>query len=89
VVEQPVEQRGGDDGVAEHIAPFRKAAVRSQDHGALLVSCIDELEEQITAAGNDRQVADFIDDEQRETAEESYLLAQGAFAFSLGERADE
>ena len=27
VVEEPVEQRGGDDGVAEHLAPFGKAAV--------------------------------------------------------------
>ena len=27
VVEQPVEQRRGDDGIAEHVAPFGKAAV--------------------------------------------------------------
>ena len=28
VVEQPVEQRGGDDGIAEDLAPFGEAAVR-------------------------------------------------------------
>ena len=27
VMEQPVEQRGGDDGIAEHLAPFREATV--------------------------------------------------------------
>jgi len=27
VVEQSVEQRGGDDGIAEHFAPFGEAAV--------------------------------------------------------------
>jgi hypothetical protein len=27
VVQQAVEQRGSDDGVAEHLAPFGKAAV--------------------------------------------------------------
>ena len=89
VVEQPIEQRGGDDGIAEDLAPFGEAAVRGEDHGALLVAGVDELEEQIAAAGNDRQVADLVDDEQREAAEEADLLAQGALALGLGERADE
>ncbi len=55
MVNQPVEQRGGDDRVAEDLAPFGEAAVRSEDHGATLVASIDELEEQIFAAGNDRK----------------------------------
>ena len=45
------------------------------------------MEEQIAATGNDRQVADLIDDEEGEAAEEPDLLAQGALG--LGERADE
>jgi hypothetical protein len=45
--------------------PFCEAAVRGEDHGSLFVSCIDELEEQIAAAGNDWQIADFVDDQQR------------------------
>jgi hypothetical protein len=39
VMQQPVEQRGGDDGIAEHVAPFGKAAVtatrRSRLYAAL------------------------------------------------------
>lgn len=31
VVEEPVEQRGGDDGITEHLAPFGEAAVRGQE----------------------------------------------------------
>jgi hypothetical protein len=27
VMEQSVQQRGGDDGIAEHFAPFGKAAI--------------------------------------------------------------
>ncbi len=89
VMEQPVKEGGGDNGIAEDLAPFCEAAVRGEDNGAFLVSCIDELEEQIAAAGNDRQVTDFVDDKQREAAKEPDLIAQGALALGFGERADE
>ena len=89
MVEEPVQQGRGDDGIAKNFAPFGKAAIGGEDHGALFVAGVDELEEQIAAAGNDRQVADFVDDEQCKSAEEPDLLAQGAFTFGLGERADE
>ena len=68
VVKQPIEECGGDHGIAEDLAPFCEAAVRGEYHGAFLVSCIDELEEQIAAAGNDGQVTDFVDDKQREAS---------------------
>ena len=41
-----------------------EAAVRGQDHGAALVTSIDELEEQIAAAGYDRQISDLIHDQE-------------------------
>ena len=74
MVEQPIEERGGDDMITEDLAPFCEAAVRSEYHGALFVSCIDELEEQVAAAGNDWQVTDFVDDQQREAAKEPDIL---------------
>ena len=89
MVEQPIEERGGDDMITEDLAPFCEAAVRGEYHGALFVSCIDELEEQVAAAGNDWQVTDFVDDKQREAAKEPDLLAQGALTLGLGEGADE
>ena len=65
MMEQSVEQRGGDDGIAEDLAPFGKAAVGGEDHRAFLVARVDELEEQVAAAVGDRQVADLVDDEER------------------------
>lgn len=47
VVQQAIEERGGDDGIAEDVAPFGEATVRGQDHGAALVSGVDELEEEV------------------------------------------
>jgi hypothetical protein len=35
VVKQAVEQRRGDDGISKDLAPFRKAAIRCEDHCAL------------------------------------------------------
>jgi hypothetical protein len=63
MVEKTIEQRGGDDGVAEDLTPFGKAAVRREDHCAAFVAGVDELEEQISAAWDDRQVTDLINDE--------------------------
>ena len=75
MVEQPVEQRGGDDGIAEDVAPFGEAAVGGEDHGALFVAGVDELEEEIAAAGNDRQVADLVDDQEAMLGRDSACAA--------------
>ena len=64
VVREPVAQRGGHDGVAEHGAPLGEALVRGGDHGALLVAGVDELEEEVGALGVDGDVADLVDDGQ-------------------------
>ena len=69
VVQQPVEQGGGDNGIAEHLAPFSEAAVRGQDHGAAFVASVDQLKEQVAPAGHDREIAD--------------LIALGALTFRL------
>jgi hypothetical protein len=76
MMEQTVELRGGDDWATEDVAPFGKATVRGEDHRALLVACVDQLEEQVAPAGRDRQVADLVDDQQRGTAEEAKCVAE-------------
>jgi hypothetical protein len=75
MMEQTVEQRGGDDWTAEDVTPFGKAAVRGEDHCALLVAGIDQLEEQVATTGRDWQVADLIDDQQRCAAKEANAFA--------------
>src|ERR1700694_2522083 len=89
MVEQAIEERGGDDGVAEDLAPFGEAAVRGQDHGAFLVASIDELEEQVAASGDNGQISDLIHDQERSPAKEANALAQLPFAFGSGEGADD
>ena len=89
VVQQAVEKRRGDHGIAEDLAPFGKAAVRGEHHGALFVTGVDELEEEVAAAGHDGQVSDLVDDQKRGTAQIADALAQCALAFGLGEDSDE
>jgi len=93
VVEQAIEQRGGDDGIAEDFTPLGKPPVGCQDHGAFFVTRIDELEEQIGAAGGDRQITDLIDDQQARSNQEADLVGQTALSlgpveglYQLGER---
>src|SRR5215831_2984252 len=89
MMEQTVEQRGGDDWAAEDVAPFSEAAVRGEDHRALLIAGIDQLEEQVAATGRDWQVADLVDDQQRGAAKEANAFTQAALAFGLGQLGDE
>jgi hypothetical protein len=46
-MQQPVEQRRCYDTVAEHLTPFAEAAIRREDDCAALVTCADELEDQV------------------------------------------
>src|SRR3954466_15003458 len=87
-MQQSVEERGGDDRIAEDLAPFREAAVGGEDHRTFLVAGVDELEEQVAAARSERQVPDLVDDEQRKAAEVPDPLAQYALAFGLRERSN-
>ena len=74
MMEQAIEKRGGDDRIAENVSPFREATVRGQDHRALFVAGVHELEEQVGAAGGDGQIADLVDDEQRGARVEADFL---------------
>lgn len=83
-VEKAVEQRGGDDRIAEDITPLGEAAVGSEDHRSSLVTGVDQLEEEVAAAGDDRQVTDFVDDEQGGASKPTDALAQASFALGRG-----
>jgi hypothetical protein len=89
VVQESVEERGGDDWVAEDLAPLGEAPVGGEYHRAPLVAGVDQLEDQAAAIGDDRQVADLVDDQERGTTEEADLVVQPALALRLGQRADE
>src|SRR5579859_5612614 len=83
MMEETVEERRGDDGVAEDLAPFGEAAVGGENDGAALVAGVDELEEEVGTAGAERQVADLVDDEEGIAGNEAYALPELAFALCL------
>jgi hypothetical protein len=89
MVEQAIEQRGGDHGTAENLAPLGEATIGGQDHRAALVARVDQLEEQVATAGDDRLVADLVDDKQRKPAVEADFLAQRAFPLGACKGVDE
>jgi hypothetical protein len=89
VVKQAIKQCCGDDGITKDLAPFSKAAVRSEDHRALFIAGVDQLEEQIAATGYDREVTDLVDDKKGGAGEEPQALAQSAFALGFCEDGDD
>ena len=88
-MQEAVEQRGGHDRIAKDVPSFGKASVGSQDHGPSFVARVDELEEQIAAAGDDRQISDLVNDQQARPAEEANAFLQPGFPFGTGERCDQ
>ena len=64
MVEQAVEDGGGDDPVAKDLAPDGEGLVGGDQDGALLVAAGNELEEQVGGHPVDGQVADLVDDEE-------------------------
>ena len=64
VVGEPVEQRGCHLGVAEHAWPFAKGEIGCDDDGRALVEPADEVEQELAAGLSERQVAEFIEDDE-------------------------
>jgi hypothetical protein len=64
VVDEPVDQGGGDHRVAEDLAPLLEAAVARDDDRVAFVAAGDEREEQVGGLAFERQVADLVDDQQ-------------------------
>ena len=46
---EPVEERGGHLGIAEHGRPFAEGEIGRDDDGGSLVEPADEMEQQLTA----------------------------------------
>ena len=58
VVNEPVDQGGGDHGVAEDLAPGLEAAVAGDDDRAAFVAARDQREEQVRGLALQGEVAD-------------------------------
>src|ERR1700724_4019156 len=61
---QAVEKRGGHLGVAEHAGPFTEGEIGGDDDGRALVEPADEVEQQLAAGLSEREVAEFVEDDE-------------------------
>ena len=63
-MQQAVDDRGGEDFVAEGVGPFGDRLVAGDDRGDAGVATVDDLEEAVRVGAVQREVAGFVDCEQ-------------------------
>jgi hypothetical protein len=88
VVDEPVDHGGGDHVVAEGLAPPAERLVAGDDQAGAFVAGGDELEEQVGGLGLERDVADFVDDQERVAAQPGQLGLQPPGVVGVGEAGD-
>ena len=89
VVGDAVEECGGHLGVAEHGGPFAEREVGGDDHRGPLVEFADKMEQQLAARARERQIAEFVEDDEIEPGELGGECAGLANAGLLLEPGDE
>jgi hypothetical protein len=92
VMGEPVEQRGRHLGVAEDAGPFTKGQVGGDDDRGALVQSADQMEEQLAAGLGEREIAEFIEDDEVETGQvigQAALPARTGFALQPIDEVDD
>ena len=89
VVRQPVEQRGRHLGVTEDIGPFGEAEIGGDGDAGPLVELAEQVEQQGSARGAERQVAELVEDDEVAAHQAFGDLARPAEQLLLLERVDE
>ena len=88
VVDEAVDHGGGDDVVAEDLAPAAERLVGGDDQAGSFVAGGHQLEEQVGGFGFEGDVADLVDDEQRVAAQPDQFVLEPAGVVGLGEPGD-
>jgi len=78
---QAVEQRRGHLGIAEYRRPFAERQIGSDDDRGALVEPADEMEQQLAAGLRERQIAEFVEDNEIPSGE---LIDEPALAVFPG-----
>ena len=87
VVHEPVQDGGGNDRVAEDLAPLGQAPVGGDEGGvAPLIAGVDHVEEDPGSAPFDGEEPDVVDDQHARGGEGLELGGQGAFPLGLAPR---
>src|SRR5438874_1515787 len=64
MVSQAVEQCRGHFVVAKHAGPFAEGEIGGDDDGRALVEAADEVEQELAAGLGERQIAEFVEDDE-------------------------
>ena len=88
MVDEAVDHGGGDDVVAEYLAPAAELFVGGDDQRGPFVAGGDELEEQVRGLGFERDVADLVDHEQGITRETHEFVLKLAGVVGVSEPGD-
>ena len=64
MVEEPIENRRGNDGIPEDLAPGAETLITGEQNRALLIAPRDELEEQVGALPINGHIAGLINDKE-------------------------
>ena len=70
VVGEPVGQRGRHLGVAEYGGPFAEVEVRRDNHRRTFVEAADQVEQELAAGLGEGEIAEFVEDQEVEAAQE-------------------
>lgn len=76
VMQQAIQEGSGNDRIAENLTSLFEAAVGGQNHGTFFIASIDQLEEEARSPDAQRQIANFIPNEQCLAGEKAQALGQ-------------
>src|SRR3546814_4583740 len=79
VMGEPIEQRGGHFGIAEHGRPFAERQVGGDDDRGVFVKSAEEMEQQLPASAGERLIAPLV--AAQEVAPRPKLAALSGAAF--------
>jgi hypothetical protein len=82
VVDEPVDHRGGDDLVAEALAPGGEGLVAGDEQAGVFVAAADEREDQLGRLGVEADLADLVNHEQRRPEQPAQLLVEASLPFA-------
>ena len=77
VVCQPIEHGGCHFGVTEHLRPIDECQIGGDQQRRVLIELADQVEQQLAAGLTERQIAEFVDDDEIVAQQ---LLGQAAAA---------
>ena len=89
VMQESVEDGGGEDVVTEDGSPLGEVLVARDDRGAFFVSAADQLEKHVGFVAVESEIADFVDHQQRWSHEIGELAREPVGSVGCFEFADE